>query len=58
MFKYGSIFIIRILYPLNCNNLAIDAVVTPFPIPERTPPVMKTNLELLLVEVNYDLLKM
>jgi hypothetical protein len=53
MFKYGSILIIRTLYPRNCKSFAIDAVVTPFPMPERTPPVTKTNFELLLLEANY-----
>jgi hypothetical protein len=36
------------LKPANCNNLAVDEVITPLPSPDITPPVIKINFGLLL----------
>ena len=42
--RYGSIFAQVVLNPERRSNLAIDAVVTPFPKPDITPPVTKIYL--------------
>src|SRR3989338_8163414 len=41
---YMSHFTLVTLYPRDCNNLAMDAEVTPFPTDDITPPITKINL--------------
>jgi hypothetical protein len=54
IFKYGSNFLILTLYPLDCNNVAIEAEAIPLPRDETTPPVTKIKRTM---EVNYRLFK-